>query len=73
MKNPETWGFKGIAGMDDLKKELSESFIAPLRFKLLVEKLKKESPRPNPLPGGEGVRKENSPKYIIDLARKGRS
>lgn len=42
MKNPETWGFKGIAGMDDLKKELSESFIAPLRFKFLVEKLKKE-------------------------------
>lgn len=43
MKNPETWGFKGIAGMDDLKKELSESFIAPLRFKFLVEKLKKDS------------------------------
>jgi transitional endoplasmic reticulum ATPase len=43
MKNPETWGFKGIAGMDDLKKELSESFIAPLRFKFLMEKLKKEA------------------------------
>lgn len=43
MKNPENWGFKGVAGMDDLKKELQESFIAPLRFKFLVEKLKKES------------------------------
>ena len=48
MKNPETWGFKGIAGMDDLKKELSESFIAPLRFKFLVEKLKKEAENTNP-------------------------
>lgn len=56
MKNPETWGFKGIAGMDDLKKELQESFIAPLRFKFLVEKLKKESesPHPDPLLEGEG-------------------
>lgn len=52
MKNPETWGFKGIAGMDDLKKELQESFIAPLRFKFLVEKLRKDSENasenPNP-------------------------
>lgn len=35
-----------------------------------------ESPHPNPLPEGEGdkeiLRKENSPKYLIDLARKGR-
>ncbi len=43
MKNPETWGFKGIAWMDDLKKELQESFVAPLRFKFLVEKLKNEA------------------------------
>lgn len=35
-------------------------------------------PHPSPLPKGEGVngevvRKENSPKYVIDLARKGRT
>lgn len=44
MKNPETFGFKGIAGMDDLKKELAESFVAPLKFKFLVERLSGESP-----------------------------
>lgn len=43
MKNPETYGFKGIAGMQDLKKELQESFIAPLRFKFLIAKLEREN------------------------------
>lgn len=36
------WWFEAVAGMDDLKIELSESFIKPLRFKFLIEKLKKE-------------------------------
>lgn len=39
MKNPETWGFKWIAGMADLKSELMESFIRPLKFKFLVQNL----------------------------------
>ena len=34
---------------------------------------RKLCPHPNPLPEGEGVKKENSPKYIIDLARKWRT
>lgn len=35
------WGFEAVAGMDTLKNELKDSFIRPLRFKFLVEKLKK--------------------------------
>jgi SpoVK/Ycf46/Vps4 family AAA+-type ATPase len=37
--NPKTWWFAGIAGLEDLKQELKESFINPLKFKFLVEKL----------------------------------
>ena len=37
------FGFEAVAGMDELKKELEESFIRPLRFKFLVEKIRKES------------------------------
>ncbi len=36
------WWFEAVAGMDDLKEELKDSFIKPLRFKFLVEKLRKE-------------------------------
>lgn len=36
------FGFEAVAGMDSLKKELTESFIKPLRFKFLVEKMRKE-------------------------------
>ena len=36
--------------MDDLKKELQESFIKPLRFKFMIERLRKvRAPHPNPL------------------------
>ncbi len=41
-KEGSPWWFEAVAGMDDLKVELSESFIKPLRFKFLIEKLKKE-------------------------------
>ncbi|MDD5769702.1 MAG: ATP-binding protein [Candidatus Gracilibacteria bacterium] len=41
--NPETWGFNGIAGMSDLKKELLESFVNPLKFKFLVQNLEKQT------------------------------
>lgn len=37
------WGFEAVAGMDTLKEELKDSFIKPLKFKFLIEKLKKES------------------------------
>jgi SpoVK/Ycf46/Vps4 family AAA+-type ATPase len=36
------FGFDAVAGMDDLKEELKDTFIKPLRFKFLVEKLKQE-------------------------------
>ena len=42
-KEWKPFGFEAVAGMDDLKKELQESFIKPLRFKFLVEKLKKDA------------------------------
>lgn len=42
-KNPETWGFNGVAGMTELKRELNESFIKPLKFKFLIEKLRQNS------------------------------
>lgn len=42
-KDESTWGFAGVAGMQALKTELSESFIKPLRFKFLVERLRAES------------------------------
>lgn len=35
------WGFEAVAGMDTLKEELKDSFIKPLRFKFMIEKLKK--------------------------------
>jgi hypothetical protein len=31
-----------VAGMDDLKEELRNSFIKPLRFKFMVERLRRE-------------------------------
>ncbi|MDQ7009269.1 MAG: ATP-binding protein [Candidatus Gracilibacteria bacterium] len=42
--NPKTFGFLGVAGLEDLKQELKESFINPLKFKFLVEKL--DHPQP---------------------------
>lgn len=36
---PATWGFKWVAGMQDLKDELKESFINPLQFRFFVQKL----------------------------------
>lgn len=36
-KNPRTFGFEGIAGMHDLKKELRENFIAPIKFSMAAE------------------------------------
>ncbi len=41
-KEWKPFGFDAVAGMDGLKEELKDSFIKPLRFKFLVEKLKRE-------------------------------
>lgn len=51
-KPGKPFGFEAVAGMDALKTELQESFIKPLRFKFLVEKLQKES-KNSPLEKGE--------------------
>jgi len=42
-KEGKPWGFEAVAGMNDLKEELRQSFIKPLKFKFLVEKLRRES------------------------------
>ncbi|NDK09815.1 ATP-binding protein [Candidatus Gracilibacteria bacterium] len=42
MKNPDTWGFKGVAGMQKLKEELTDGFIKPLQFLFLVRNLKEK-------------------------------
>ena len=42
MKNPDTYGFKWIAWMSELKENLQSNFINPLKFKFLVEKLERE-------------------------------
>lgn len=41
-KNPATFWFNWIAGMKELKTNLKESFIKPLKFKFLVQKLEEE-------------------------------
>lgn len=41
-KNPDTWGFLWVAGMKELKNELTENFIKPLKFKFLMQKLESE-------------------------------
>ena len=46
--------------MDPLKQELRESFIEPLRFKFLIEKLRAESTQ-TPAKEGEGSKNEMSP------------
>jgi SpoVK/Ycf46/Vps4 family AAA+-type ATPase len=40
------WGFEAVAGMDSLKEELKDNFIKPLKFKFLIEKLRKEKTDP---------------------------
>lgn len=42
------FGFEAVAGMEDLKSEIQESFIKPLRFKFLVEKLEASGDNTNP-------------------------
>lgn len=41
-KEGKPWGFEAVAGMDKLKEELKDSFIKPLKFKFLVERIRKE-------------------------------
>ena len=41
-KNHETWGFNWVAWMNELKANLKENFIKPLKFKFLVKNLEKQ-------------------------------
>jgi len=42
MKNPDTWWFKWVAGMQKLKDDLRDWFIRPLQFLFLVRDLKEK-------------------------------
>ncbi len=42
-KDGKPWGFEAVAGMDNLKRELQDSFIRPLRFKFMVERFKSDT------------------------------
>jgi hypothetical protein len=42
-KEGTPWGFEAVAGMDELKEELRSSFIKPLRFKFMIERLRRET------------------------------
>jgi len=65
MKNPETWGFKGVAGMQKLKDELTDGFIRPLQFLFLVRDLKEkyETMTPEEIDTPE----EKKEKLLVDL------
>lgn len=41
-KDSKTYGFAWVAGMKELKEELKEHFIKPLKFKFLVQNLEKD-------------------------------
>lgn len=65
MKNPDTWGFKGFAGMQTLKDELTDGFIKPLQFLFLVKDLKEKY---ESLPESEiDTPKERKEKMLVDL------
>ncbi len=49
-KEWKPWGFEAVAGMNELKNELTDSFIKPLKFKFMVEKLKNNESTENRSP-----------------------
>jgi hypothetical protein len=56
-KEGKPWGFEAVAGMESLKEELKDSFIKPLRFKFLIEKLKREEALQAELPEDQKLEK----------------
>lgn len=56
-KEGKPWGFEAVAGMDNLKEELKNSFIKPLKFKFLIEKLRKEEDARDVIPANAGIQK----------------
>jgi hypothetical protein len=65
MKNPDTWGFKWVAGMQKLKDDLRDGFIRPLQFLFLVRDLKEkyEALSPEEIDTPE----EKKEKRLVDL------
>lgn len=65
MKNPDTWGFKWVAGMQKLKDDLRDWFIRPLQFLFLVRDLKEkyESMTPEEIDTPEEIKE----KRLVDL------
>ena len=73
--NPETWWFKWVAWMQDLKENLKENFIKPLKFKFLVQKITPSSDNLTPSPRSSGVplnKGKNNGKIVENSQRKAR-
>ncbi len=67
-KNPETFGFLWVAGMQKLKQDLQDSFIAPLKFKFMVEKIKSDVEQEKS--ESKKSRKEQMQKKIYEVYKK---
>lgn len=65
MKNPDTWGFKGFAGMQKLKDDLTDGFIRPLQFLFLVKDLKEKYEHMSP--EEIDTPEEKKEKMLVDL------
>ena len=65
MKNPDTWGFKWVAGMQKLKDDLTDGFIRPLQFLFLVRNLKEkyENMSPEEIDTPEEIKEQK----LVDL------
>ncbi len=61
-KNPATFWFNWVAWMAELKENLRECFIRPLKFKFLVQKLEEDnlSPPPSGTPLDKGRNKDDT-------------
>lgn len=66
-KPGKPWGFEAVAGMNKLKTELTESFIKPLKFKFLVEKLRQE---PETVPWGKTENSEANDQNDTELKKR---
>lgn len=64
------WGFEAVAGMDELKEELKDSFIKPIKFKFLVEKMRKEKNKWTDLIAEKSLTQLPSEKQREDLLEK---
>jgi len=64
MKNPDTWWFKWVAGMQKLKDNLRDWFIRPLQFLFLVRNLKEKYELQEKKSVGDAGMRSDTPKEV---------